>query len=76
MHLTNKETIRSDALTAPDHPGAAGAPAKEIEITSEIIEGGLVWLYAYNPETSDGRETVREIIKAALANLSLPYRGV
>lgn len=43
--------------------GGAGAP----EITPEMIDAGLEWLYAYNPDGSDGRETVRQIIKAALA---------
>jgi hypothetical protein len=39
----------------------------EIEITPEMIDAGLTALYAYNPDTSDGINTVREIISAALA---------
>jgi hypothetical protein len=44
---------------SPDSVGA-GAPA-EIEITPEMIEAGLGWLY--------GRETVAMIIRTALASL-------
>jgi len=44
--------------------GGTGAP----EITDEMIEAGLEWLYAYSPDFSDGREIVRGIIRAALAN--------
>jgi hypothetical protein len=43
---------------------------KEIEITPEMVEAGLVWLYAFSPETSDGKDTVREIFKVVLANLT------
>jgi hypothetical protein len=32
-----------------------------------MIEAGLMWLHAYNPDTSDGRDTVKEIIRAAWA---------
>lgn len=39
----------------------------EIEVTPEMIEAGLEWLYAYNPDSTDGRDIVREIIRAALA---------
>jgi hypothetical protein len=42
----------------------------DIEITPEMVEAGLEWLYAYNPEASDGRDIVRDIIRAALAILS------
>jgi hypothetical protein len=48
----------------------------EIEITPEMIEAGLVWLYAFSPETSDGKTTVREIIKVALANFPIYHRLV
>lgn len=43
--------------------------ADEIEITPAMIEAGLEWLYAYNPERSldHDRDTVKNIIKAALA---------
>jgi hypothetical protein len=44
-----------------------GNSTDEIEITPAMMEAGLTVLYAYNPQTSDGRETVREIISAALA---------
>ena len=46
----------------------SGAGAPEIKITPEMIEAALEWLYAYNPDFSDGREIVRGIIQAALAN--------
>jgi hypothetical protein len=54
----------------------AGAPVDEVEVTPEMIEDGLVWLYAFNPEMSDGKDTVREIIKSALANFHRLHRLV
>jgi hypothetical protein len=56
-----------------DDSRPAGAPEQEIEITPEMIEAGLEWLYAYNPDTTDGKDTVRQIIRAALANYSPAY---
>ena len=41
----------------------------EIEITPEMVEAGLEWLYTYNPDFSDEQLTVREIIRAALAKM-------
>lgn len=46
----------------------------EIEVTPEMIEAGLEWLYAYSADATDGRDTVREIIRAALAILLLECR--
>lgn len=40
----------------------------EIEITPEMIEAGVKELYLYCPEDSDAFETVRKILKAALAS--------
>ncbi len=51
----------------------------EIDITPEMIEAGLVWLYAYEHDRSleHDHETVIGIIKSALATLSRPvWRGV
>jgi hypothetical protein len=45
MHLTNNEPIRNDALAAPDRLDAAGAPAREIEITQEMIDAGYDALF-------------------------------
>jgi hypothetical protein len=45
-----------------------GDSQDEIKITPEMIEAGLEWLYAYDPESSDPRATIRFIIQAALAN--------
>ena len=62
----------SDLLALPeDDLGETGAPENETKITPEMIDTGLVRLYAFNPETSDGKDTVREIIKSALATLPL-----
>jgi hypothetical protein len=38
------------------------------EITPDLIEAALEILYAYNPDSSDGRSTVKEIIQLVLAN--------
>jgi hypothetical protein len=32
-----------------------------------MVEAGLEWLYTYNPDLTDGRDVVMEIIRAALA---------
>jgi hypothetical protein len=48
-------------------PQGDGAP----EITAEMVEAGLEWLYAYNSDT-DGRATVEAIIRSALASRTPP----
>ena len=61
----------SNGPPAPHDSAKAGALEDEIEITPSMIDVGLVWLYAYNPDRSldHDRETVSGIIKSALANL-------
>jgi hypothetical protein len=47
---------------------AAGAPEQEIEITPEMIEAGLEYLWLYDYLVDDPKKTLESIIKAALAN--------
>jgi hypothetical protein len=68
MHLTTNPANGDSFAVASDASVAAGAPEEnEIEITPEMIEAGLLWLYAYSPSYEDGRATVIQIIKSALA---------
>ena len=67
--LTKQHTANSPA---PSPEREAGAP--EIEVTAAMIEAGLEWLYAYDPDRSDGRETIKHIIRAALAMGSPEFR--
>lgn len=46
-------------------------PVNEIKIAPDAIEAGLEWLFAYNPENTDGREIVRNIMAIALASFVL-----
>jgi hypothetical protein len=68
MHLTNNESIRNETLVAPDRLDAAGAPANEIEVTPEMIEAGVEYVWMYDYRIDDPKKTVENIIKAALAN--------
>jgi hypothetical protein len=65
----------SDVNSRSHDSVAAGAPGDKIEITPDMVEAGLVWLYSYIPGHSDSREFVKHIIKAALANLP-PHRQI
>ncbi len=60
-------------VAAAESAEVAGASANEIEITPDMVEAGLVWLYSYILDHSDSREFVKNIIKAALANLPPPH---
>jgi hypothetical protein len=56
---------------AADSNGGADAP--EVVVSPAMIEAGLGWLYAYDPEITDGRDIVIGIIRAAAkASPSLP----
>ena len=60
-------------VAAAESAEEADAPRGEVEITPDMVEAGLVWLYSYIPGHSDSQEFVKNIIKAALANLP-PHR--
>ena len=69
-YVVDTTNANASIASQPDRPlEVAGAPEQEIEITSEMVEAGLVWLYSYIPDHSDSQEFVKNIIKAALANL-------
>ena len=51
--------------------GATGAPAREIEITPEMIEAGTACLFDYDPNFSNEKDIVAEIFRAML---SVPAR--
>ena len=53
----------------------AGAPEHEIEITPEMIEAGLVELYAWDRDDGGGRIVIERILKAALANYFRPHHA-
>ena len=71
-HTPYRTPYDVSVLAVVDESAGAGAPANEIEITPDMVEAGLVWLYSYIPDHSDSREFVKNIIKAALANLPPP----
>lgn len=57
----------SDSLVLPkDDLGEAGAPAREIEITSEMIEAGLSALSHYRYDNSNEEEIVATIFSAMI----------
>jgi hypothetical protein len=62
------EIARFRDINATPPESRIGAP--NIETTPEVMRVALGWLYAFNPETSDGHDTVTEILKAVLANQS------
>ena len=50
-------------------------PSLDLGITPDLVDAGLVELYAYDPELSDGRETVTRIMKLAVASLAQSRRS-
>ena len=45
----------------------AGDISEEFELTPEMVEAGLEWLYAYTPGWTNGPATAEALIRAALA---------
>ncbi len=64
MHLTNNEPIRNETLVASASLDAAGAPANKIEVTPEMIEAGLPYLFKVHRDRGNDEELIAEIYRA------------
>lgn len=76
MHLTNNESIRSDALVAPIDLGAAGVPENEIEITPVMVKAGLVEFYRWRSDEYGDSECAVSLIFRAMIAASVASLGV
>jgi hypothetical protein len=63
MHLTYPDADGS--LPSADPAGLAGAP-DEIEITPEMIEAGVPFLFDYDPEFSNEKDVCAAIFRAMM----------
>ena len=64
MYLTNNDPEISDSRACAANATDAGAPANEIEITTEMIEVGRGILWSFNREFDFAEDYVAEIYRA------------